>query len=58
MPSRVGFTVEWETGLVSERTGKPLKESFESRSREEVEEKKKEMLNKGCKVSEIMECIF
>lgn len=58
LPSRVGFTVEWETGSISERNGRPIKKSFESRSRKEVEEKRKEMLNKGYKVSKIMECIF
>ena len=58
LPNRSGYTVEWETSVISKRTGKPIKKTFESINRKEVEEKRKEMLNKGCKVSEIMECIF
>lgn len=58
MPTRTGFTVEWETEKINMRTGKPFKSCFESRNRAEVEEKQKEMLRKGYKVSEIMECIF
>lgn len=58
LPNRSGYTVEWETSVISKRTGKPLKKSYESINRKDVEEKRKEMLNKGCKVSDIMECIF
>ena len=49
LPNRSGYTVEWETSVISKRTGKPIKKTFESINRK---------LNKGCKVSDIMECIF
>lgn len=58
LPNRLGYTVEWETSIISKRTGKPLKKSYENINRKDVEAKRNEMLNKGCKVSEIMECIF
>lgn len=58
MPTRRGWTVEWETGEISKRTGKPLKDSFESTSIKEVEAKQREMKKKGYKVLEIMQCIF
>ena len=58
MPTRNGFTVMWESRYVSKRTGKPLKDSFESESMREVELKQMEMKKKGYKVSAIMQCIF
>jgi hypothetical protein len=66
MPTRHGWTVEWETGEVRVMKYKncdysreiKLKDSFESTSRTEVEAKQREMKEKGYKVSEIMQCIF
>lgn len=66
LPSRNGFTIEWETGEVrvvkyrNRDYGKEIKvkDSFESTSREEVEAKQRKLKEQGYKVSEIMECIF
>lgn len=58
LPTRRGFEFGWETGEFNKRTGRPIRDYFISKDREEVEAKQKEMQDKGYKVTEITECIF
>lgn len=58
LPSRNGYSVGWETGEISKRTGNPIMNYYEDRSREKVEAKQQEMIKKGYKVTKITECIF
>jgi len=58
LPTRNGYSVGWETGEISKRTGNPIMNYFENTSKEKVEAKQKEMQEKGFKVTKITECIF
>jgi hypothetical protein len=70
LPTRKGWSVSWYTGEVRPRTRKMkdgtrkvvgeirFKESFESTSKEKVEQKAKELKEQGFEVEGIYECIF
>ena len=61
MPSRSGWHLSWYTGKTATlRSGRVIrhKDSYESTSKEKVEQKAKELRNKGFEVEGIYECIF
>lgn len=56
LPSTCGWTVEWDT--IGKRTGKIIRDSFESTDKAEVERKAEELKRKGFKNVTISECVF
>lgn len=61
MPDRHGYYVTWETGkTIHMRNGRTRQEtkSFESTSREAVEQKRAELERQGFKIIALDECIF